>query len=132
MIKSIDVTVSGQGLYDISGPVASAIEIEEGLCTLFIRHTSASLLVQENYDASVKLDLECWLNKLVPENDSDYTHLAEGPDDMPSHIKSALTSTSLSIPVMAKSLMLGAWQGIFLWEHRHREGCRQVIMHMND
>lgn len=132
MIKTIDVSVSGQGLYDISALVAAAIAIEEGLCTLFIRHTSASLLVQENYDASVKLDLERWLNKLVPENEADYTHLTEGPDDMPAHIKSALTSTSLSIPVMARSLMLGTWQGIFLWEHRHRKGRREVIIHMND
>ncbi len=126
------MSVSGQGLYDISALVAAAIAIEEGLCTLFIRHTSASLLVQENYDASVKLDLERWLNKLVPENEADYTHLTEGPDDMPAHIKSALTSTSLSIPVMARSLMLGTWQGIFLWEHRHRKGRREVIIHMND
>ena len=132
MIKTIDVAVSGQGLYDISVLVASAIAIEEGLCTLFIRHTSASLLIQENYDASVKLDLERWLNKLVSENDSDYTHLTEGPDDMPAHIKSALTSTSLSIPVMDRSLMLGTWQGIFLWEHRHQKGRRKVIIHMND
>ena len=132
MIKTIDVSVSGQGLYDISALVAAAIAIEEGLCTLFIKHTSASLLVQENYDASVKLDLERWLNKLVPENEADYTHLTEGPDDMPAHIKSALTSTSLSIPVMARSLMLGTWQGIFLWEHRHRKGRREVIIHMND
>ena len=132
MIKTIDVSVSGQGLYDISALVAAAIAIEEGLCTLFIKHTSASLLVQENYDASVKLDLERWLNKLVPENQADYTHLTEGPDDMPAHIKSALTSTSLSIPVMARSLMLGTWQGIFLWEHRHRKGRREVIIHMND
>ena len=126
------MSVSGQGLYDISALVAAAIAIEEGLCTLFIRHTSASLLVQENYDASVKLDLERWLNKLVPENQADYTHLTEGPDDMPAHIKSALTSTSLSIPVMARSLMLGTWQGIFLWDHRHRKGRREVIIHMND
>ena len=126
------MSVSGQGLYDISALVAAAIAIEEGLCTLFIRHTSASLLVQENYDASVKLDLERWLNKLVPENEADYTHLTEGPDDMPAHIKSALTSTSLSIPVIARSLMLGTWQGIFLWEHRHRKGRREVIIHMND
>ena len=132
MIKTIDVSVSGQGLYDISALVAAAIAIEEGLCTLFIKHTSASLLVQENYDASVKLDLERWLNKLVPENQADYTHFTEGPDDMPAHIKSALTSTSLSIPVMARSLMLGTWQGIFLWEHRHRKGRREVIIHMND
>ena len=129
MIKTVDVSVSGQGLYDISASIAGAVDIEEGLCTLFIRHTSASLLIQENYDPSAKLDLERWLNRLVPENDLDYTHLIEGPDDMPAHIKSALTSTSLSIPVMAGSLMLGTWQGIFLWEHRHRPAVRQIVLH---
>ena len=132
MIKTVDVSVSGQGLYDISASIAGAVDIEEGLCTLFIRHTSASLLIQENYDPSVKLDLERWLNRLVPENDLDYTHLIEGPDDMPAHIKSALTSTSLSIPVMAGSLMLGTWQGIFLWEHRHRPAVRQIVLNLNE
>ena len=132
MIKTVDVSVSGQGLYDISASIAGAVDIEEGLCTLFIRHTSASLLIQENYDPSAKLDLERWLNRLVPENDLDYTHLIEGPDDMPAHIKSALTSTSLSIPVMAGSLMLGTWQGIFLWEHRYRPAVRQIVLHLNE
>ena len=132
MIKTVDVSVSGQGLYDISASIAGAVDIEEGLCTLFIRHTSASLLIQENYDPSAKLDLERWLNRLVSENDLDYTHLIEGPDDMPAHIKSALTSTSLSIPVMAGSLMLGTWQGIFLWEHRHRPAVRQIVLHLNE
>ena len=132
MIKTIDVEVSGQGLYDISASVTAAIEIEEGLCTLFIRHTSASLLIQENYDPTAKLDLERWLNKLVPEDHPDYTHLVEGPDDMPAHIKSALTATSLSIPVKARSLMLGTWQGIFLWEHRHTARVRQIILHMDE
>ena len=132
MIKTVDVSVSGQGLYDISASIVGAVDIEEGLCTLFIRHTSASLLIQENYDPSAKLDLERWLNRLVPENDLDYTHLIEGPDDMPAHIKSALTSTSLSIPVMAGSLMLGTWQGIFLWEHRHRPAVRQIVLYLNE
>ena len=91
MIKTIDVSVNGQGLYDISSSVCDLVDIDEGLCTVFIRHTSASLLIQENYDSSAKVDLERWLNKLVPENDPQYTHLIEGPDDMPAHIKSALT-----------------------------------------
>lgn len=131
MIASISVSVHGQGLYDISSAVADAVAIEEGLCTLFIRHTSASLLVQENYDSSARADLEHWLNKLVPENDPDYTHLVEGPDDMPAHIKSALMATSISIPVAGNRLMLGTWQGIFLWEHRHRPGSREIILHMS-
>ena len=104
----------------------------EGLCTLFIQHTSASLLIQENYDPSARHDLEQWLNNLVPENDPDYTHRAEGPDDMPAHIKAALTATSLSIPVLAGKLALGSWQGIFLWEHRHRPGVRRVLMHLGN
>ena len=132
MISTIDVSVHGQGLYDISSSIADVVAIEEGLCTLFIRHTSASLLIQENYDPSAKSDLERWLNRLVPENDPEYTHLLEGPDDMPAHIKSALTSTSLAVPVMKRSLMLGSWQGIFLWEHRHRPGTRQIVVHMSE
>lgn len=132
MIRTIDVPVHGQGLYDISASIADVVAIDEGLCTLFIRHTSASLLIQENYDPSAKLDLERWLNRLVPENDPEYTHLLEGPDDMPAHIKSALTSTSLAVPVMKRSLMLGSWQGIFLWEHRHRPGTRQIVVHMSE
>ncbi len=132
MIRTIDVSVHGQGLYDISPSIADVVAIEEGLCTLFIRHTSASLLIQENYDPSAKSDLERWLNRLVPENDPEYTHLLEGPDDMPAHIKSALTSTSLAVPVMKRSLMLGSWQGIFLWEHRHRPGTRQIVVHMSE
>ena len=132
MIRTIDLSVHGQGLYDISPSIADVVAIEEGLCTLFIRHTSASLLIQENYDPSAKLDLERWLNRLVPENDPEYTHLLEGPDDMPAHIKSALTSTSLAVPVMKRSLMLGSWQGIFLWEHRHRPGTRQIVVHMSE
>ena len=132
MIRTIDVSVHGQGLYDISPSIADVVTIDEGLCTLFIRHTSASLLIQENYDPSAKSDLERWLNRLVPENDPEYTHLLEGPDDMPAHIKSALTSTSLAVPVMKRSLMLGSWQGIFLWEHRHRPGTRQIVVHMSE
>lgn len=122
-----------QGLYDIGADVSACLaEVaeSEGLCTLFIRHTSASLLVQENYDPSARVDLERWLNKLVPENDPDYTHTLEGPDDMPAHIKSALTATSLSIPFADGALLLGTWQGIFLWEHRHRPGAREIVIHI--
>ena len=135
MITTLKVSVNHQGLYDISALIADTVlehSVEECLCTLFIRHTSASLLIQENYDPTAKVDLELWLNKLVPENDPDYTHCLEGPDDMPAHIKSALTATSLSIPVMGKRLMLGTWQGIFLWEHRHRPGAREIVLHLTD
>lgn len=134
MITVLRCAVRGQGLLDISALITEAVSaagIEEGLCTLFIRHTSASLLIQENHDPSAKADMEMWLNKLVPEDDPDYTHTLEGPDDMPAHIKSALTATSVSIPVSDHKLMLGTWQGIFLWEHRHRPGEREVVLHLS-
>jgi secondary thiamine-phosphate synthase enzyme len=127
----VKLTVAGQGLHEISDKVTEVVAssgIAEGLVTLFLRHTSASLLIQENADPSVKRDLEAWLNRLVPENDPLYTHTAEGSDDMPAHVKGALTAVSLSIPVVNGSLALGTWQGIFLWEHRHRRGERELIV----
>lgn len=127
----VKLSVGGQGLYDVTHKVVEVVEgsgVTEGLVTVFIRHTSASLLIQENADPSVRRDLECWLNRLVPEHDELYTHTVEGPDDMPAHVKGALTATSLSVPVMAGRLALGTWQGIFLWEHRHRRGEREVIV----
>ncbi len=133
MITQLGIEVRGQGLYPITReitPVVADSGIDEGLCSLFIRHTSASLLIQENYDDSARIDLENWLNRLVPENDPIFTHTLEGPDDMPSHIKSALTATQLSIPFQHGELMLGTWQGIYLWEHRHHPGERQVVMHL--
>jgi secondary thiamine-phosphate synthase enzyme len=105
--------------------------IADGICTLFVQHTSASLLIQENYDPSAKLDLENWLNRLVPEGDPIYTHTLEGADDMPAHIKATLTATQLSIPVMANELALGTWQGIFLWEHRQNPHTRRIICHVS-
>ena len=134
MITTLSVAVNGQGLHAFTDKIGHAITdsgIAEGLCTLFIQHTSASLLIQENYDPSAKLDLENWLNRLVPENDPLYTHTLEGPDDMPAHIKAALTATSLSIPVIDGRLALGTWQGIYLWEHRHYRGQRRVIVHLS-
>ena len=133
MIRRLDIEVPGQGLHSFTPQVHSALAdsgLNEGLCTLFIRHTSASLLIQENYDPSARSDLENWLNRLVPEGDALYTHILEGPDDMPAHIKSALTASSLSIPFSRGELMLGTWQGIFLWEHRHHRGTREVIVHV--
>lgn len=133
MIKSLTVSVSRQGLHSFTDQLSAVVkqaQIEEGLCTLFIQHTSASLLIQENYDASAQHDLERWLNRLVPEHDPLYTHTLEGPDDMPAHIKSALTATSLSIPIVAGRLALGSWQGVYLWEHRHQAGGRKVIIHL--
>ena len=135
MIKTLSISVTGQGLQpftqQLHQPIAQSTVID-GLCTLFIQHTSASLLIQENYDPSAQHDLENWLNRLVPENDPLYTHTLEGADDMPAHIKSALTATSLSIPIIDGQLALGTWQGIYLWEHRHFHGERKVIMHIGD
>lgn len=128
---TVKLSVGGQGLYDVTHKVAEVVAesgVTEGLVTVFIRHTSASLLIQENADPAVCRDLEAWLNRLVPEDDELYTHTAEGPDDMPAHIKGALTATSLSIPLMDGRLALGTWQGIFLWEHRHHRGARELVV----
>ena len=135
MIKEMRIAVSGQGLTDITRQLSAVVNdagVGEGLCTLFIQHTSASLLIQESYDPSARTDLENWLNRLVPENDPLYTHTLEGPDDMPAHIKAALTATSVAIPVIAGELALGTWQGVYLWEHRHYGGSRKVIVHLSN
>lgn len=133
MLENLKVRVGGQGLHDITADVAALVAtsgVDDGLCTLFIQHTSASLLIQENYDPSARRDLEQWLNRLVPENDPLYTHTFEGPDDMPAHIKAALTASNLAIPVSGGRLLLGTWQGIFLWEHRHHRGERKVLVYL--
>ena len=133
MVKNIHIHTSHQGLFDFTRQVVEVVrqaELLDGLCTLFIQHTSASLVIQENADHSAKRDLERWLNRLVPENDSLYTHTLEGSDDMPAHIKSVLTATSLAIPIMDGQLTLGTWQGIYLWEHRHQGGHRSVVVHI--
>lgn len=133
MIKQFGFDTPGQGLHDITAHVASVVRsasIKEGLCTVFVRHTSASLVIQENADPTAKRDLERWLNRLVPEGDPFYSHDAEGPDDMPSHVKAALTASSLSIPVTGGDLCLGTWQGIYLWEHRRRGSRRELVVHI--
>ena len=135
MIRELQIRVPGPGLHEITAQVSTVIresEIKEGLCTVFVCHTSASLTIQENADPSARRDLEHWLERLVPENDPLYTHTAEGPDDMPSHIKAALTSTSLGIPIVDGQLALGTWQGIYLWEHRSRSHTRRVTVHVGD
>ena len=134
-IRHLTVQARGQGLHEITAEVArevAASGLGEGLCTLFLRHTSVSLTIQENADPSARRDLETWLNRQVPENDPLYTHTMEGPDDMPAHIKAALTATSLGIPIVDGRLALGTWQGIFLWEHRHRAGARKIVIHLAD
>src|SRR6188768_4136349 len=133
MVTRLSIRIPGPGLHEITEQVRQAVQesgVDEGLCTLFIRHTSASLTIQENADPSAKRDLEAWLNRLVPENDPLYTHNDEGPDDMPAHIKAILTCTSLSIPIMDGQLGLGTWQGIYLWEHRRSRHERRVVVHI--
>lgn len=133
MIERLEIQTRGHGLYEFTDRVASVVRasgVAEGLCTVMVQHTSASLTIQENADPSARRDLETWLNRLVAENDPLYTHTAEGPDDMPSHIKAALTATTLSIPIVGGRLALGTWQGIYLWEHRRRGSTRRVIVHI--
>jgi secondary thiamine-phosphate synthase enzyme len=133
MVERFEVETRGQGLYLITDRVArivGASGIAEGLCTVLIQHTSASLTIQENADPSARRDLAAWMNRLVPEGDPHFTHTAEGADDMPSHIKAALTSTTLSIPVVRGALALGTWQGIYLWEHRRVPHRRRCVVHV--
>ncbi len=121
MVTTLDIHTHKQGLYDITSYLRTLVhgsEIENGLCTVFIQHTTASLIVQENSGASAQFDLEHWAQRLVPEKDPAYTHTVEGPDGMSAHLRSVLTNTSLSIPVMNNELALGDRQGIFVWEHR--------------
>ena len=135
MVRQLSVETRGQGLYDITSKVQALVtdsSVRDGLCTVFVRHASASLVVQENADPSAKHDLERWLARFVPEGDPLYTHDTEGPDDMPAHIRAALTATSLSIPVADRTLALGTWQGIYLWEHRRRGSARELVLHIGD
>lgn len=133
MIRTLTIPVSGQGIHEITDRISAVVTesgVQEGLCTLFIRHTSASLTIQENADPSARRDLESWMKRQVPENDPLYTHTVEGPDDMPSHIKAALTDTSVGIPIIDGRLALGTWQGIFLWEHRTSRKSREIVVHI--
>jgi len=133
MIRTITIKTNRKGLYEFTDraqKIASNSKITEGLATFFIKHTSASLVVQENADPSCKADLEQWLERLVPEDAGGFTHTMEGADDMPAHIKSALTQTSIGIPIIAGKLVLGTWQGLFLWEHRAKNHTRQILVHI--
>jgi len=127
---TLTVETRGPGLTDITREVAACVRtsgVRDGLCTLLVLHTSASLVIQENADPSVRADLQKVLSRLVPEGKG-YEHDAEGPDDMPAHARSALTATSLSIPVQEGELRLGTWQAIYLWEHRHRAHSRRIAV----
>ncbi|PSO55948.1 MAG: hypothetical protein BRC40_14205 [Cyanobacteria bacterium QH_8_48_120] len=130
----LKLKTTGKSLHKITSKVEAAVAesgIETGLCTVFVRHTSASLLIQENADPDVLTDLSNFFAELVPEDTRRYIHTAEGPDDMPSHIRSALTHTSEQIPIMRGRLALGTWQGIYLWEHRQRSQQREVVVHIS-
>jgi len=123
----------GRGLYDLSGQIAGWLRgqgVSDGLLTVFIRHTSASLVIQENADPDVLADLDDFLSRLVADDTALYRHTAEGSDDMPAHIRSALTQSNLSIPVVGGALALGTWQGIYLFEHRIRPHDRKVLLHI--
>ena len=133
MVEHFSIATGGRGLHEITAKVAAVVKsaaLKDGLCTVFVRHTSASLVIQENADPSAKRDLERWLDRLVPDGDPFYSHDAEGPDDMPGHIRAALTATSVSIPVSGGALALGTWQGIYLWEHRTRGSRREIVVHV--
>ena len=125
----------GKGLHEITEPLAEAIrraDVETGLCHVFLRHTSASLVITENADPSARRDLLSWFDRRAPENDPDYTHTSEGPDDMPSHLKAAVTRTSETLPVKDGRLNLGTWQGVFIFEHRTRPHERTISVRVWD
>ena len=127
------ISTKGRGIYAVSNKVESWVQnqkIHSGLLTLFIPHTSASLLIQENADPAVLKDLDRFFNRLVPDGDPLYDHQAEGPDDMPAHIRSALTQTQLSIPIRNNEMALGIWQGIYLFEHRVHPHTRNILLHL--
>src|SRR5882672_3452436 len=128
---TLTIRTKGAGTYEITDEVARALQksgMLEGLATVFCQHTSCSLVLMENADASARRDLEAWLDRLVPADDPHFTHTLEGPDDMPSHIKMALTRTSETIPFAGGQLLLGTWQGIFLWEHRRAPHARSIVL----
>jgi len=128
---TLTIPTRGRGTYEITEECAAALrksDLSRGVLTVFCRHTSCSLVLMENADPTARRDLEAWMDRLVPEGDQDFEHTMEGPDDMPSHIKMALTRSSESVPFSDGELLLGAWQGIFLWEHRRAAHVRSVVV----
>jgi secondary thiamine-phosphate synthase enzyme len=129
MRESFEVETTGRGLLDLTARVRAVVAkstVQDGLATVFVHHTSASLLINENADPAVLRDLEAWMSRLVKDGDALFTHTDEGPDDMSAHVRSALTQASLGVPVRGGQLDLGTWQAIYLWEHRHRPHRRRV------
>ena len=130
--ETVRVETRGQGLNDVTQKIARVVSfsgVRTGLCTVFVRHTSCSLVIQENADPAVQRDLARWLDRIAPES-AEYEHDTEGPDDMPAHLKSAMTRTSETIPVSEGTLVLGSWQAIYLWEHRSAEHRREIVIHV--
>jgi secondary thiamine-phosphate synthase enzyme len=131
-VHNLEITTRGQGLYEFTSSVSQWMksqQVQTGLLTVFCRHTSASLLIQENADPTVRLDLKAYFDRIAPE-DGVYEHDSEGPDDMPAHLKTALTQVQLSIPVVKGALALGTWQGVYLFEHRVRPHRREIVLHL--
>jgi secondary thiamine-phosphate synthase enzyme len=129
--RTLKIRTPGRGLFEITSAVADLVAssgMRVGMCTVFLRHTSCSLVIQENADPSARADLEAWLERLAPDGDPRYAHDAEGPDDSPAHLRSAVTRTSETIPVVAGALALGTWQGLFLAEHRTRPHVRRLVV----
>ena len=127
----LSVETNGRGTYDLSADVQAAVQqsgVKSGMCHIFVRHTSASLMLCENADPAVMRDLETYMSRLAPDGDPMFTHTDEGPDDMPAHIRSILTQSDLNLPVRDGRCALGTWQGVFLWEHRHRGHRRSIIV----
>ncbi|MBM3880154.1 MAG: YjbQ family protein [Verrucomicrobia bacterium] len=133
VIRELVVPTRGRGLYEITREIAGLVRStgwQTGLVTLLLQHTSASLLIQENADPEVRRDLERFFGRLVPDGDALFAHTSEGDDDMPAHIRTALTAVHLSLPIVCGELALGTWQGIYLWEHRHRPHRRRLVIHL--
>jgi secondary thiamine-phosphate synthase enzyme len=131
-VHNLEITTRGQGLYEFTSSISQWMkgqQVQTGLLTVFCRHTSASLLIQENADPTVRLDLKAYFDRIAPE-DGTYEHDSEGPDDMPAHLKTALTQVQLSIPVVKGALALGTWQGVYLFEHRVRPHKREIVLHL--
>ncbi len=129
--ERLTVKTDGRGTYDLSADVQQVVAssgISTGMCHIFIRHTSASLMLCENADPAVMKDLETFMSRRIPDGDPMFTHTSEGPDDMPAHVRSVLTQSDLNLPVEQGSCALGTWQGVYLWEHRHAPHSRQIIV----